>query len=60
MGRTGSGKSTLFLSILRIIEPVEGAILIDNVDISQLEGQGERRLCEEGLSCGDAGGCVEL
>lgn len=36
MGRTGSGKSTLFLSLLRIIEPSQGSIFIDGVDISKL------------------------
>ena len=36
VGRTGSGKSTFFLSLLRIIEPAHGSIFIDGVDISQV------------------------
>jgi len=36
VGRTGSGKSTLFLSILRILEPLQGSILIDGVNISEI------------------------
>jgi len=34
--RTGSGKSTTLLAILRIIEAHKGSILIDNVDISDI------------------------
>jgi len=36
VGRTGSGKSTFFLSLLRIIEPTHGSIFIDGVDISKV------------------------
>ena len=35
-GRTGSGKSTIILSILRILEAHHGNITIDGHDISQV------------------------
>lgn len=33
VGRTGAGKSTICLSMSRIVEILEGQILIDNVNI---------------------------
>lgn len=36
VGRTGSGKSTIMLSLLRILEAYEGQIIVDGKDISDL------------------------
>jgi ATP-binding cassette subfamily C protein LapB len=43
IGRIGSGKSTIEKLILKLYEPDEGLILIDDVDISQLDPAKLRR-----------------
>ena len=42
IGRSGAGKSTLLRLINRLIEPTEGSILADGVDITRLHGRALR------------------
>lgn len=43
IGRIGSGKSTVLKLIMGLFEPKEGAILIDNIEASQLEPSDVRK-----------------
>lgn len=51
VGRTGSGKSTLFLALFRMVELDQGEILLDGLDVSTV---GLAQLRYEGRGGGSA------
>jgi peptide/nickel transport system ATP-binding protein len=44
VGESGCGKSTVSKAILRLVEPTEGAVRFDGVDVTALKGEELRRL----------------
>ena len=36
VGRTGAGKSSLLVSLLRLVEPCGGSVIIDGIDVASL------------------------
>jgi len=44
VGESGCGKSTVALSILRLIEPTSGSIWLNGIDLVRLQGEEMRRL----------------
>jgi phosphonate transport system ATP-binding protein len=47
IGLSGSGKSTLLRCINRLIDPTEGSILWDGVDVTAAVGEDLRRICRQ-------------
>ena len=43
VGESGSGKTTLARLILRLLEPTEGTVLLEDTDITAMEGADARR-----------------
>ena len=50
MGLSGSGKSTLIRHLNRLIDPTDGEILVDGIDVMQLSETGLRELRQNKMS----------
>ena len=46
LGGSGCGKSTLLKSMIGLLEPLAGRVLIDNVDIARAQGEARRTLLQ--------------
>jgi ABC-type oligopeptide transport system ATPase subunit len=44
VGESGSGKTTVGRAVLRLIEPTQGSVVFDGVDVTRASGRGLRRL----------------
>ena len=51
VGRTGSGKSSLFLALFRIVEIYKGNIYVDGIDLHHLDLKDIRYMLRIQLAC---------
>jgi len=62
MGLSGSGKSTLIRHLNRLIDPTDGEILVDGVDMMALSkcGRTRCRWCSRSLHCCHTARCCKM